>query len=294
MGSKVGIWLEQYFVRSIVEQVAGDLDLYADHKLQERSCRGRKVTWADANGDEADFDFVLELQGSASVRGIPVAFIESCWRRGTRHSSDKQRDDPGKLLPMRETYPTARFLGMIAAGDFSAPARDRIMRHDIDLFYIPKEKVLAAFAQQGLQIDYPDKAEEDTKQQLGRSFSARFDEHAKMALVRSLREQVGTSVVNSYVHRVRAAISALPQEIRFYAERSSKPVVFDSSDCVARAADFLASSPTFTWRRGAQSFRYEIVYTDGTPFSRQVGSLNDLGALHGQMASVARHVERLG
>jgi hypothetical protein len=88
--------------------------------------RGRKIEWLDSDGNTVDYDYVLELHGTENEIGIPVAFVECFWRRGARHSKDKARDDSGKLMPMRETYPTARFLGIVAAGDFTKPARDLI------------------------------------------------------------------------------------------------------------------------------------------------------------------------
>ena len=52
----------------------------------------------------------------------------------------KARDDSGKLAPMSQVHPTARFLGIIAAGDFTQPARQLVLSRGIDLFYVPKEK----------------------------------------------------------------------------------------------------------------------------------------------------------
>jgi hypothetical protein len=51
--------------------------------------RGDKFLWADEDENAVDYDFVMELKGSAERLGIPVAFFECFWRRGSRHSKDK-------------------------------------------------------------------------------------------------------------------------------------------------------------------------------------------------------------
>ena len=56
-----------------------------------------KIQWKDEDGNTVDFDFVLELDGTPDSVGVPVAFVECFWRRGSRHSKDKARDDSGKL-----------------------------------------------------------------------------------------------------------------------------------------------------------------------------------------------------
>lgn len=163
LGQLVGDWFEQYFVRPMLDEVAGRLKLYLDHRFRSRPARGDKLIWRDEEGNAVDYDFVLELNGTEASLGIPVAFLESFWRRGKRHSKDKARDDSGKLMPMRDVYPTARFLGIIAGGDFTAPARELIRSRGIDLFYVPKDKIVATFDALGLRMDYPDRSTEEVK-----------------------------------------------------------------------------------------------------------------------------------
>src|SRR5437879_1908447 len=98
----------------------------------------------------------MEINGTETTLGIPVAFFESFWRRGKRHSKDKARDDSGKLGPMRSVHPTARFLGIVAGGDFTTPAIQYVKSRDIDLLCVPKAKIVSAFTSVGLVMDYPD------------------------------------------------------------------------------------------------------------------------------------------
>jgi len=153
LGQIVGDWFEEYFALPLLRDVSTQLDLFLDYRFRSRPCRGEKILWSDADGNSVDFDFVMELDGSDEELGMPVAFLESFWRRGARHSKDKARDDSGKLLPMKDTHPTARFLGIVAAGDFTQPARTFVTSRGIDLFYAPKSKVVSAFEKVGLSMD---------------------------------------------------------------------------------------------------------------------------------------------
>jgi hypothetical protein len=48
-----------------------------------------------------------------------VAFIETAWRRYTRHSRNKAQEIEGAIGPLAETFAHARpFLGAILAGQF--------------------------------------------------------------------------------------------------------------------------------------------------------------------------------
>lgn len=283
LGQLVGDWYEQYFALPLLQGAADRLKLYLDHRFRTRAARGDRLLWADQDGNKVDYDFVIELDGSEQKLGIPVAFVESFWRRGARHSKDKARDDSGKLAPMRDTYPTARFLGIIAAGDFTAPARQFVQSRQIDLFYVPKTKVVAAFAGFDRQIDYPDRAAEQVKNRLVRAFQQSLTDELKPRIADRRRELVGAASLTAYTDRVRAAIGALPQELRFCARRKSKPVIFET---IAEASAFLGN-PDFAFGEPSEDFIYAITYTDGTEFERAVDSIDELQELH-------RHIERLG
>jgi hypothetical protein len=277
-------------VLPLLQRVADHLALYLDHRFRKRKARASdKVIWQDEEGNAVDYDFVLELDSTEATRGIPVAFFECFWRRGARHSKDKARDDSGKLLPMRAVYPTARFLGIVAGGDFTGPARTLVQSRQIDLFYVPKAKIVSAFARYKLQIDYPDKLPEAKKAELADAFARGLTARVKRGAAAKLRELVGETSLNSYVDRVRAALGALPQEIRFFARRQSRPAVFET---IAEATAFLAN-PEFDFSAPVESFVYEITYSDGTEFERPVGSLDELRSLHQQIERLSQHMSSL-
>jgi hypothetical protein len=286
LGQLVGDWFEEFFVFPLLTKVANELDLFLDNRFVDRPARGEKIEWEDNEGNAVDYDFVLELNGRADKRGIPVAFVECFWRRGARHSKDKARDDSGKLLPMGETYPTARFLGIVAAGDFTEPARDLVRGREIDLFYIPKDKVVQAFSDNDLAMDYPDSATEGYKSTLAGQFEVAFTKAKHRAVAHTLTTLVGAAATASYVHRVRARLSALPQEIRLILRHESRPLVFRT---VGEVTEFL-KTPSFRMDDPRESYLYQVTYSDGTEFERSVVSVDDLRTLHGQIQALADHM----
>jgi hypothetical protein len=289
LGQKVGDWFEEFFVLPLLQQVARHLKLFLDNRFIARPARGEKITWKDDDDNEVDYDFVMELDGGKKRIGIPVAFFECFWRRGKRHSKDKARDDSGKLMPMRDTYPTGRFLGIVAGGDFTGPASALVKSRDIDLFCVPKAKIIMAFERHGVQIDYPDRTPEEKKAQLVEAFEKTVVPALKPKIAETLNTLIGEASINTYVDRVRAALGALPQELRFIMQRRSKPVRFES---IPEATAFL-KDPKFDFDSPTQSFIYEITYSDGFEFERPVGSLEDLRKLHHDIDRLAQHVMSL-
>jgi hypothetical protein len=289
LGQLIGDWFEGFFVLPLLTTVSEELDLYLDNRFIDRPARGEKIIWQDADGNEVDYDFVLELNGSETKIGIPVAFIESCWRRGSRHSKDKARDDSGKLRPMRAAYPTARFLGMVISGAFTGPARELVRSREIDLFYVPKKTVVRAFLENGLVMDYPDKSPEEEKRHITAQFEAGFTAENKTAVAKSLIRLMDKAVVESYVDRVKSKLSALPQEIRFILRHDSLPVIFGS---IVEATEFLRN-PAFQMNDPTESYVYQVVYSDGSEFEQTVTSVDELRELHGQITILADHMNKL-
>lgn len=289
LGQLIGDWWEEYLALPLLNEVAGSLELYLDCRFNSRTCRGEKIDWPDEDGNNVDYDFVLELDGTSEKRGIPVAFLETFWRRGARHSKDKARDDSGKLSPMRNTYPTARFLGILALGDFTAPAKQYVTNRDIKLLCIPKEKAISAFRAHNLTIDYPDKLPESDKLRLVEDFQSLFTDQTKKSVADKLRELVGLASFRAYQNDFSAVLSALPQEIKIVRSQHGYPVVFAS---IREAAEFL-NAPTFRDEIDVTTYRYSVQYSDGTEFERELSSVEDIRVLNEQLGGLADHMERL-
>ncbi len=289
LGQLIGDWYEEYFVFPLLQEVGKNLKLFVDSRFIDRRARESKILWDDTDGNSVDYDYVLELNGTNDTLGIPVAFIECFWRRGSRHSKDKARDDSGKLVPMRDTYPTARFLGIVSAGDFTKPARDLVRSREIDLLYVPKEKIVNAFGICGLVMDYSDRLSEDEKAKIVEKFDNEFSSKKKIEVQQVLHDLVGRATIKSYVDRVRATLSALPQEIRLILRHDSMPITFKT---VEEVTNFL-KSPNFNMASPVESYLYQATYSDGSEFEKTASGLDELRQLHSQIEVLTEHMNRL-
>lgn len=125
--------------------------LYLD-KQGDRPCRpGKKCTWLDLNKNTHDLDFVLERGGTHEKLGIPAAFIETAWRRYTKHSRNKAQEIQGAIAPLAETYKNARpFIGVVLAGVFTEGALTQLRSLGFAVLHFSYDSVVAAFKKFGI------------------------------------------------------------------------------------------------------------------------------------------------
>lgn len=290
LGQVIGDWWEQFVILPLLSEVSQKLDLQLDCRFIQRSCRtGAKILWDDVDGNAVDYDFVLEAGGNDQRRGVPVAFIESFWRRGARHSKDKARDDTNKLLPMRNTYPTARFLSIAACGEFTEPAREYVRTRNVDLFYIPKPNIIEAFSRHDLTVDYSDTLSEDEKEKLMLDLERRFVGDVPSAVAKTLEEVSGRATMKGYIDRIVAALSALPVEIEIFESMVSDPVRFSNTHQVV---DFL-KNPSFKYSNPNPSFKYRAEYSDGSTFETDFMEIEALRTINNMVADYVNHITKI-
>lgn len=289
LGQIVGNWYEQYVALPLLERVAGHLDLYCDTRFKARTCRGDKVIWTDAEGNDVDYDYVFELGGSDAIRGIPVAFFETFWRRGARHSKDKARDDSGKLLGMRDAFPTARLLGIVAGGDFTEPARELVRSRNINLFYVTKDKVVSSWADHGVVMDYADSLEEVHKRLIVDKVRHQLQQDPGLyeAIAATLFEKVGAAELKAFEDRVAGQIGATPQEYRVFV-MDQQAFLFDERTTVDAFLD--GPEPALDPADCVRVYAYEVVFGDGDTFARDGLTWADLRSLHHQLDQLVDHM----
>jgi hypothetical protein len=154
---------------------------------------------------------------------------------------------------------------------------------------LPKDKVLAAFSASGIQMDYSDTAPEEEKQFLASECEKRLSESVRRKTANKLRVLLGKPAIDTYLDRVRAALGATPQEIRFLGRRDSGPRIFET---IPAATAFL-KKPAFDFGNPAETYVYEITYSNGAEFGRHVDSLKELRALHQTTEKLAAHMASL-
>jgi hypothetical protein len=154
-GQLIGELLEAV-VRPELESFCEVQGLYLDHQKKKRPARsGKKVSWADQYGNVHDLDFVIERDGTDQQIGRPVAFIESAWRRYTKHSRNKAQEIQGAILPLAEKYKWNNpFLGTVLAGVFTEGSLEQLRSLGFQVLYFPYESLVAAFQAEGIDIAF--------------------------------------------------------------------------------------------------------------------------------------------
>jgi hypothetical protein len=158
LGQIIGEALE-LALEPVLREFADEHNLYLDTKGPRSARAGRKVTWIDLLGNKHDLDFVLERAGTDDHVGTPALFVESAWRRYTKHSKNKAGEIQGALLPLIERFAHVKPLGAaIVGGMWSKGALNQMRSLGFAVVYIPYADVVHAFATVGLDV----KTEEDT------------------------------------------------------------------------------------------------------------------------------------
>lgn len=153
-GQIIGEILETAMIKYF-DAFAKENNLFLDTKGPRTARKGKKVAWVDSFGNNHDLDFVLERDGSDTQIGTPVAFIESAWRRYTKHSRNKAQEIQGAILPLAFTHSfSAPFLGVILAGEFTQGALNQLTSRGFNVLYFAYKTVTQAFAAFGLDATF--------------------------------------------------------------------------------------------------------------------------------------------
>ncbi|MEH2313926.1 MAG: hypothetical protein V7K35_21575 [Nostoc sp.] len=197
-GQQLGKLLEDIVLYDILkprlQQFAQVKNYYLDWQRSRPARSGKKVTWEDKYGNKHDLDFVIEVDGTDNKLGRPVAFIESAWRRYTKHSKNKAQEIQGAILPIIELHHlSAPFYGVVLAGDFTKPALEQLKNNGFAVIYIPYKGVVSAFK----VIDFDVAFDEDTADESYTTAFKQLDnltssdkEKLRQALMRVSQEEV--------------------------------------------------------------------------------------------------------
>lgn len=149
-GQIIGDVLESA-IRPLLQEFAKKHRLYLDQKGPRAARSGNKVKWVDLNGNSHDLDFVVEKGGTHRKIGTPVAFIETAWRRYTKHSRNKAQEIQGALLPLVANHQNSGpFIGAILAGVFTEGALTQLKSLGFTVLYFSYQSVIEAFRHVGI------------------------------------------------------------------------------------------------------------------------------------------------
>ena len=258
LGQIIGEQLEAA-IREPLRAIAEEFDLYLDYK-HVRPARGKrkKVSWRDLYRNSHDLDYVLEAQGSEDILGRPKAFIETAWRRYTKHSRNKVQEIQGAILPLAETYQhDSPFLGAVLAGDFTEQSLNQLKSHGFNLAYCPYEMIIQAFGDEGLDVS----SEEDTSEaELLRKANA-FS-HSSAALRKRISRNIrkfGSEQFDPFFDSLRKSIRRRIEHV-IVLTLSGPRHGFDS---IVKAIRFVSDHDESTPAKGFVRYELSIRYSNG-------------------------------
>jgi hypothetical protein len=154
-GQIIGQEFLEVATEPLMRDVAVKHGLYLDQKGLRPARTGKKISWIDLYGNTHDLDFVLERGGSENTLGTPVAFVETAWRRYTKHSRNKAQEIQGAILPLIAKHQAhAPFIGVILAGEFTEGALTQLKSLGFRVLYFPYRTIITAFQSVGIDADF--------------------------------------------------------------------------------------------------------------------------------------------
>ena len=258
LGQIIGNELEAA-VRKPLLTIAQEFGLYLDYK-HLRLARGgkKKVAWTDSLGNTHDLDYVLEEGGSEKTIGDPRAFIETAWRRYTKHSRNKAQEIQGAITPLAETYQNYHpFLGAVLAGVFTEGSLAQFRSHKFNLVYCPYETIVQAFASEGIDVS----SDEDTsEEELQRRVDA-FDHLTQIQRERIAKEirELHTDQFNTFFETLRFCLGRHVKHI-FVLTISGTLHKFDN---VTDAVRFVSEYDQSVSATGFVRYELNIRYSNG-------------------------------
>lgn len=205
LGQQIGNILESIFV-PVLQEISNKNGLYLDVVGQDRKARkGKKITWEDAYGSTHDLDFVIEFGGSDTLLGRPVAFIESAWRRYTKHSKNKAQEIQGAVLPIASKYYVeCPFKGAILAGEFTEPSLKQLRSSGFSILYIPYSDVVHAFSAASIDLAFA----EDTPEEMLKQKVSAIDnmDHTQLDIVKDRIFSLNKTGISSFINALESKV----------------------------------------------------------------------------------------
>lgn len=242
--------------------------LYLDKKGERKARSGKKVTWTDTRENRHDLDFVLERGGTEHRIGVPVAFIESAWRRYTKHSRNKAQEIQSAILPLAAKYKSSSpFVGVVLAGVFTHGALAQLKSLGFGVLYFPYESVIKAFAKYGIDVAFDEKtAEADFKKKIDSWNNLPDKSDVAKELLRLNRESV-----NEFLGLLSDSVSRFIDRIIILPLHGQESI----SSSVSDAIDFLRKYSVDKPKLPLNKYEIVIKYNTGDRIEASFKDKND-------------------
>ncbi|HXG09589.1 MAG TPA: hypothetical protein VNK04_07350 [Gemmataceae bacterium] len=244
--------LFQDSLREVLQEVADRQGLYLDYPRHRPARPGKKVSWQDRQGNWHDLDYVFERGGTDEVKGLPAAFIETAWRRYTKHSRNKAQEIQGAVLALAEAYSHLRpFLGIVLAGVFTPGSLNQLRSCGFAVAHIPYSTIVQAFAAVGIDAAFNEDTPERSFRHKVRQYKALTDKH---------RQRIKEHLLSADQSPMKEFLAALDASLSRGVLGVTVIVLHGQPRQLVTAADAIAYLKTYADAQGwaAPASRYEI------------------------------------
>ncbi|MCD4550252.1 hypothetical protein [Schaalia sp. lx-260] len=244
LGQIIGYAMEEAFYGMLLP-LAREFSLYVDRQGPRSSARkGKFVTWVDDNKNKHNLDFVLERGGSVSVVGLPVAFIESAWRRYTKHSVNKAGEIANALVPLRRSYIASRpFLGALVAGEWTQGGIRQMESQAINVLHLPMSTIVEAFATEGIDVYFAEDTEADYMHAQVEAWNALGDA-GQERVIAALRAKAATQF-GEYMEKLRSHLSRKAESVLILSLHGKMQKVSSVSEALSLLSAMKVEVPQF-------------------------------------------------
>ena len=265
-GQAVGNLLEEV-LEPVLQDYCDHRGLYLDKKGPRPRVRtGRKLTWQDVFGNEHDLDFVIEKGGVPQKRGRPVAFIESAWRRYTKHSKNKAQEIQGALLPIREgNRLDAPFLGAVLAGEFTDPSIEQLRSVGFEVLYLPYATVVEAFSVIGIDVQFDESTPDEDFASCVEQIESAQKDRSRWGQVMSQLVEANQGAITQFTDSLTRTFDRLVEFVLILPMYGTQRRFAD----VDEAIDFLSGYPQDEIDGNFQLYEVLIRYTNGDNINGQ-------------------------
>ncbi|MDY3562882.1 hypothetical protein R5W23_004363 [Gemmata sp. JC673] len=212
-GQIIGSEFLEVAIAPLLRETAKRHALYLDVKGPRPARTGKKISWQDLYGNAHDLDFVFERGGTDDKLGDPVAFIETAWRRYTKHSRNKAQEIQGAVLPLVTTHQRyAPFIGVIVAGEWTGGAITQLHSLGFRVLYFSYDAIVKAFKTVGIDAGFDEDTPDDDCKKKIKAWE-RLGADVKAQLAKSLLD-ANTQDVKAFMEKLEKAVTRQIEVIR--------------------------------------------------------------------------------
>ncbi len=186
IGEQIGDFFESIIIEYLLPIIEEESDYYLDYNHPRPARNNEKILkGTDSEGNEHRLDIVIEYGGTEEIKGIPKAYIETAWRRYTKHSKNKVQEISGAILPLVRTYAeNMPFYAAILAGEFTKNSLDQLKSQGFFVLHFTYDEIADIYAEEGISIRWNEKTTIEELEELS-DYLANISENSKNRMKQS-------------------------------------------------------------------------------------------------------------